>query len=74
MKEYAKQIIDKQNPDTQKQFKGWDFSDAMTFAYFEPDSDKKKVLRAILFYLNGQVKGSDLNKVLDLNLFPAAPE
>lgn len=70
MKEYAKEIIDKQNPDTQKQFKGWDFSDAFTFSYYEPDSDKKKVLRAILFYLNGQIKGSDLDRVLELKLFP----
>lgn len=71
MKEYAKVVIDKQNPATQKKFAGWDFSDALTFSYFEPDSEKKEVLRKILFYLNGNVKGTDLDKALQLNLFPA---
>ena len=70
MKEYAKAIIDNLNPATQKQFLGWDFSDALTFSYYEPEGEKKDVLRKILFYLNGSVKGTDLDRVLELNLFP----
>ena len=70
MKEYAKVIIDKQNPATQKKFVGWDFYDAIAFSYFEPDSEKKEVFRKILFYLNGNVKGTDLDIALQLNLFP----
>lgn len=70
MKEYAKTVIDKQNPATQKKYAGWDFSDALTFSYYEPESEKKDVLRKILFYLNGNVKGTDLDKGLQLNMFP----
>ena len=70
MKEYAKAVIDKQNPATQKKYSGWDFSDALTFSYYEPEGEKKDVLRTILFYLNGSVKGTDLDKALQLNLFP----
>jgi len=70
MNEYAKQIIDKQNPDTQKQFRGWDFSDALTFSYYEEELERKNVFRKILFYLNGRIKGTDLDKALNLNLFP----
>lgn len=71
MKEYASKIIDKQNPDTQKKFRGWDFSDGLTFIYFKEESDKKKVFRTILLYMYGNIKGTDLDNLLDLKLFPA---
>ena len=74
MKNYAKSIIDTQNPDTQKQFKGWDFTDAMTFVYYEEETEKRNVLGRILAYLNGRLKGTDLDKALTLNLFPQPPQ
>jgi tetratricopeptide (TPR) repeat protein len=70
MKSFAKSIIDSKNPATQKQFKGWDFSDALNFSFYEEDSVKKDIFRQILSYLNGSIKGTDLDKALGLGLFP----
>lgn len=70
MKEYAKGVINKQNPAMQKTHFGWDFTDALTFVFFEPENEKKNVLRTILFYLNGNYRGTDLDQGLQLNMFP----
>src|SRR5579863_6837006 len=71
MKEFAKQIIDKKNPDLENSFRKdiWDFTDAITFAQGEPDSESKNVLRDILLYLNRTLKAKDLDINLDLKIF-----
>lgn len=68
MREYAKKIFDPKNVDNQVQIKGWDFTDALSYIYLEPDSELKTTIQVILFYLFGKVKGADLDRLLKLGL------
>jgi tetratricopeptide (TPR) repeat protein len=68
MKEYAKKIFDPKNVDNQVQTKGWDFTDALGYIHLEPDTDQKRTMQVILFYLFGKLKGADLDRLLKLGL------
>lgn len=62
----TKKGIDASDLDAKKKrMEGWDLTDAITFIYFENQTNDRFVLINYLSYLDGQLNGKELNERLD---------